>query len=787
MKLRGWQLWGLVVLAGCASMTGVDLSARYGEPAVRERTVARLAPGEVDYWTEVKPILDSRCVVCHACYDAPCQLKLTAPEGIDRGATTAQVYNPERLSEAPLTRLFQDAENTAAWRQKGFEPVLNEYPAVQAELQASVLYRMLQLKEKHPLPEVDQLGEEFTLGINRKQSCPTAATFDEFASDHPLWGMPYGMPAISSENTATIEQWLQQGAHYPRRPALTSELQTAVDKWESFLNGDSLTRQLSARYWYEHLFIAHIYFSDLYPENSTDIPFFRLVRSATAPGEAVEQIATRRPYDDPGVTRVYYRLVPEYETIVVKTHMPYALNDARMANWALWFPEKDTAVSEQPGYSAEVAGNPFRAFQALPIRGRYRFLLDEAEFSIMNFIKGPVCRGQAALNVIKDHFWVFFVDPDAELLEKSADFMEQHLHQLEMPSVRESTSMPVTNWVRYSSRQKALMEARDQYLAEDLKTEAQEGKLRGFGLDDVWDGDGINDNAALTVFRNFDSATVEKGLVGRPPQTAWVIGYPLLERIHYLLVAGYDVYGNLGHQLLSRLYMDFLRMEGESAFLMLLPSDARQTERANWYREAPERVMKYLTLPSLDNTLEPTIPYHTDQPKLELYQLLAEHLGAALNTDRQVEMLAGSPLTELAAMEGAQTRFLPQTTVIRVREGDRYQYYTLLRNNAHLNINSMFLESKFLIEEENTVTLAKDIVGSYPNVFFDVQETELASFSQRMTSIISAVDYRRLIDDFGVRRTANNFWEFADQLHADIRQQAGVNAGLLDFNRLENR
>ena len=40
---------------------------------------------------------------------------------------------------------------------------------------------------------------------------------------------------------------------------------------------------------------------------------------------------------------------------------------------------------------------------------RYRFMLERAQFSIMNFIKGPVCRGQVALNEINDHFWVFFI------------------------------------------------------------------------------------------------------------------------------------------------------------------------------------------------------------------------------------------------------------------------------------------------------------------------------------------------------------------------------------------
>ncbi len=57
-------------------------------------------------------------------------------------------------------------------------------------------------------------------------------------------------------------------------------------------------------------------------------------------------------------------------------------------------------------------------------------------------------------------------------------------------------------------------------------------------LDPVWDGDGKNPNAALTVFRHKDNATVEQGLLGATPQTAWLIDYTLFERIHYLLVAG---------------------------------------------------------------------------------------------------------------------------------------------------------------------------------------------------------------------------------------------------------
>ena len=46
----------------------------------------------------------------------------------------------------------------------------------------------------------------------------------------------------------------------------------------------------------------------------------------------------------------------------------------------------------------------------------------------------------------------------------------------------------------------------------------------------------------------------------------------MLERVYYALVAGFDVYGTAGHQLALRLYMDQLRVEGESYFLDFLPA-----------------------------------------------------------------------------------------------------------------------------------------------------------------------------------------------------------------------
>lgn len=775
----------LLSIAGCSYITAISMEKKYGTPHPQPRETASVTPQKTDYWTDIKPIFDGRCIVCHACYDAPCQLKLTAPEGLDRGATKNRVYHPERLVKADLTRLFEDATTTEQWRAKEFFPVLNEYPNEKANHEASLLYQMLTLKKHNPLPEGAQLPEDFTLGIQRDQTCPSIEEFAMFAADNPLWGMPYGFPGVSEEEFNTVENWLAEGAQYSKRPPLSESINTAIANWEGFLNQDSLKMQLSARYIYEHLFIAHLYFDDIESGDQKYYQYFKLVRSTTPPGQKVDRIATRRPYDDPAVERVYYRIVPDYETTVVKTHLPYALNSQRMTFWTDIFQNADYEVAQLPTFENKITGNPFRAFRDLPVNTRYRFLLEEAQFSIMNFIKGPVCRGQTALNVIRDQFWVFFVSPNSANDELVAEFLEENLDKLEMPSVQGSTFRPLTNWIKYSSKQKALMEAQDKYLADKAK--------QGLAVDlnTVWDGDGKNPNAALTIFRNFDSATVEKGLLGAPPQTAWLISYPLLERIHYLLVAGYDVYGNISHQLLSRLYMDFLRMSGESTFLLMLPEDARNSERKNWYREADNETMAYLTHPSLENHIKPAINYRTDNPKLELYGYLKHRLRHSLSSAHDIAAVADTDvrvqLKRLARFEGKNTRFLPDLTVINIDTKNGPVLTTLIKNTAHLNVTSMFGEYRNIIEKENTVTVTKGIVGSYPNIFMRVEKAELPELVTQLTTMRSEADYRRVLDSYGVRRTAENFWQFSDKVHRTFNQQQPLEFGYLDYNRYENR
>ena len=387
---------------------------------------------------------------------------MSSIEGIERGATPEVVYNQSRINKADPTRLFEDAQTVSQWRAMGFHPVLNEHADTpEANQEAGVMHRILTLKEENPLPPGKLLPESFDLSLSREQSCATAATFDDYANKTPLWGMPYGLPGIESEEQATLLKWLEQGATYTARPPLSAEFQDIIQTWEKFLNDDSLKMQLTARYIYEHLFLFHLHFPEI-----DERKFFRMVRSTTPPGEPVDLIVTRRPYNEPGVDRVYYRIVEKLDTIVAKTHMPYAMNTARMNTWQELFVDADYTVQALPSYAAENASNPFRTFDSMPVESRYRFLLDEAQNTIMSFIKGPVCRGQVALNVVNDHFWVFFTDPDLARTDHIEDFLASQTDNLELPASTETIYLPISHWRRYSKKQTALLEGIDAYLSE---------------------------------------------------------------------------------------------------------------------------------------------------------------------------------------------------------------------------------------------------------------------------------------------------------------------------------
>jgi hypothetical protein len=289
-----------------------------------------------------------------------------------------------------------------------------------------------------------------------------------------------------------------------------------------------------------------------------------------------------------------------------------------------------------------------------------------------------------------------------------------------------------------------------------------------------------------------------------------VIGYPLLERIYYLLVAGYDVYGNTAHQLQTRLAMDFLRMEGEANFLLLLPRSERLALRDEWYRGVSDEVRQRVLGGPYRTDVESgiRIPAGADA-RQHLFGLLRQRLAPVLVHAHDLgpaqvpDAREREALHRLGAVTGAALQWWPEATLLIVDPGRPSagvasaparaaaaggpRYYSLLRNTAHRNVSTLFLEKKMLIPAENTLTVAAGFIGAYPNAVMRLRADELPGFTAALAALSSEADYHRLADRWAVRRTDARFWATSDELIDAYQRWAPGEAGLLDLSRLENR
>jgi hypothetical protein len=753
---------------------------------------------EVSYENEVRPVLQRRCVVCHGCYDAPCQLKLSSPAGIQRGASKQVVYKGSRFKTMAPTRLYIDEKTTEGWRERDFHSVLNEGTATASQnLDQSVMYKMLRLKKMNPQAQQGRLADEFDLSLNRKQTCPTLDEFDSYASKKPNQGMPFAMPNLSDEEYRIITQWLAQGAPVPADKQPSATASTQIKRWESFLNGAGNKQKLVSRYIYEHLFYGHMHF-----KGTNEREFYRLVRSTTPSGQAVDEIATVRPYDDPGAT-FYYRLQRFPGDIVAKTHVVYELSDERLERYRELFIAPDYPVAELPSYEPTVAANPFKAYKDIPPRSRYQFMLDDARYFIEGFMKGPVCRGMIALNVIEDQFWVTFLNPDLDEMLAQPETLGHMADYLAIPSEQGGNISLLGSWKKYRKLERQYVQARFEQFS-SMKQVDLEG-----AMDFLWDGDGSNPNAALTVFRHYDSASVSYGFTGAYPETAWVIDYPLLERIHYMLVAGFNVFGNLKHQLTTRLYMDFLRMEGEDMYLAFLPTTHRKAIRDNWYQGMRAGMDEEIRDNGAWITKDVVTGYKTDDPQRELYQVIERKLANVLKPHDVINRCEQPPchakgmsadkrkvdaaMRRIAGMRGQILATFPDVAFIRVRRDnnpDNDLAYTVIRNKAYKNVTSMFADEEDTEVRDysnDTVTVVDWLEGSYPNFFFTINIDDIDRVTQRYADIRNREDYENFVSIYGTRRTDSTFWSSADWFQDKFLREKPINAGLLDLNRYENR
>lgn len=742
-------------------------------------TVLRADP--ISYQRDVQPIFEAKCIACHACYDAPCQLNLGSAEGVLRGANKAPVYNGTRLVSQAPSRLYLDAHGEAAWRRKDFYSVLDGQGS-----QAALMSRMLELGRSQPLQANARLPAHLDIGIARQNLCPLPEEFDGYAKRNAYGGMPFAVTGLSDEEYATLQIWLEQGAATDQQPLEPSAHEQAqIEDWERLLNAPGSRERLVSRWLYEHLFLAHLHFDGGEPGH-----FFQVVRSRTATGQPVNPIATRLPNQDPGTT-FFYRIKPVEGSIVHKTHITYPLSAAKLQRVRELFFDSPWTLDTVPGYGPYHRANPFATFQAIPAQARYQFMLDNAEYFVRTFIRGPVCRGQIATDVIRDNFWVLFQDPQQDLYLTDEKYRVEATPLLSMPGQIDDLSELLLFWKSYWGK-------RNQY--EQLRKRAYAEVPAQWA--DIWSG---NDNALLSIFRQHDSASVRKGLIGEVPQTLWWMDFPLLERTYYQLVVNFDVFGNVSHQGQTRLYFDLIRNGAELNFLRLLPADSRQAILNGWYQKTGQLKLR-LAYTAIDIQTPSALELDGEMPqRVFVDQLISRHAPASVAPDRinrctashcyreeQPEALqqaeqALSRLTNRLAADLPGINYLPEATMLRVEHSEnRREVYSLLRNRAHSNVAFMFGEAQRYQPQLDTLTVYPGVLSSYPNFMFSLHAAEVPTFVAALEELQSEEAFERLVERWGVRRSHPQFWQYFNDLTRYLYETDPVEAGALDMNRYQN-
>ena len=492
------------------------------------------AQDQISFTKHIKPILDSKCVSCHACYEAPAQLDLRNAKGVQRGAIKLEAYMMRGKTVAPTT--LWDSPNTIEdWRKRGFFSVTEGGAN-------SIMGKMLALGQNHPVPANARFPDDILIdSLLRKPVMPDLSEMDKYAAEHPLEGMPLAVAGLTAQEYSTLMAWLAQGTPFDEvAPKPTAAEQARIDEWEAYLNGKDNRSKLLARYMYEHMYLYHFYF-----DKSGKGNFFALIRSSTPPGQKPVPVAAlfaNSPVEGP----LYYRLKIVDQTLTVKMHQQL-LDGNKLDRYKKIFSETDWTVDKLPGYSTDERFDPLNTFAAIPAKARWRFLLADVRLHRGYTAYGASCYGALAAGIPDEIEWIFFEDPETSLYVNDAQYRA---------ALAPYTKLIVEpdDLTRALIAVKEGVERRSAHLKITASRLAEGGQRTRSRITDIWRGEEPGDTPFMIMIRNDDNIFVADPnvAIGDFPKTGDVLNLPILEEAMYQAVINYSQFGGVKNAIPSQ-------------------------------------------------------------------------------------------------------------------------------------------------------------------------------------------------------------------------------------------
>ena len=185
------------------------------------------------------------------------------------------------------------------------------------------------------------------------------------------------------------------------------------------------------------------------------------------------------------------------------------------------------------------------------------------------------------------------------------------------------------------------------------------------------------------------------------------------------------------------------------------------------------------------------IDYTGGDPKHELYEHLKARIGPALSqryTSTSIHPAdVQRELSRLADAQGLAVSWLPELSMLTIETAQGPRTFTLIHNDGHTNVASMFHEKKRRVPEEDTLSVVPGFLGAYPNAFFKVRQADLPRFVDAVSRLADEPGFADLMDRYGIRRSDPGFWTHSDMIFGQVESLDYPDRGVLDYSRIENR
>jgi hypothetical protein len=722
-----------------------------------------------DYLDKVQPILAKRCVTCHGCTTSPCQLKLTAYEGVQRGSNPTNFFGTTIFSSPTGPTRLKDGITKEDWRAKGFYSVLDGG-------RDSIMFKMLEHGNNDNKAGFN-LANAYDVYKGKAEKLDFQCLDTRKEADARLakagTGMPLGAPALAPADYATLTDWIVSGAKGPspeaQRVLAAPRDEAMVARWEEFFNQSSPKARLSMRYLFEHLSFGKLHFDDSAKSRGD---YFELVRSRTRTG-AIDEVVTETPAGDPKVS-FHYRLKKHTQIITAKDNIVFHLDEKVKRRWTDLFLTSAWDPGVVPGYEET---NPFKYFEKIPGTIRYKFMLENSQRLIDAMVKGDVCNGSAATYAIRDRFLTLFLKPESDPSAIDPKLGQETFFHLD------PNSGSIFRDVDF-----------------EMLFERELRKLRPQGLSekDLWDGGKTDKNAWVTVFRHGSNASAHYGPMGQFPETMWVLDYGNFERLFYDLVVLYRPWGAVPHKLSTWRQMSHVRSHAEDLFLMFLPEAMRDPLRLQFtpgWGRFTEIDMAGTGYPSALANIDPKRPAEDFVSRVRRYlgpeiagpttldpDPMTAHAPAPASPRTKEEMEAA--LFELTLDRGNFSNDLPDITWLTVDAGDQTYEYTLLANRIFWHNSRILgdsLSGMTRRPELDSISVTRGHVGAFPQLFLRVPVDQVAA-TVRLAR--GGPDQRRTIRaKFEIKRNSHDFWRFLDDAHDSMMKADPIGAGIIDTSR----